>query len=118
MVLHAAAPVGKGLQHLGLKVRPQSVVGAGTAVPVEVPADEPVQLLVLLAVVVVALGQLAGDLALLGPLGKQLGPVAEVDGGHTVHGLVMQDIHGAFAVGHDGSPFSMYWREAHSLASL
>jgi hypothetical protein len=28
-----------------------------------------------------------------------------MDGGHTVNGLVVQDIHGAFAVGHDGSPY-------------
>jgi hypothetical protein len=28
-----------------------------------------------------------------------------MDGGHAVNGLVVQDIHGAFAVGHDGSPY-------------
>ena len=88
-VLYTLCTVGKHFEYLVFKTGLQTHMGTDDVLPVEVPAENTVQLAVGSIAVTVASRKLHRDFALFCPFNEQFVPIAEVNGGHTVNGFVM-----------------------------
>ena len=103
-VLHALRAVGQNFEDFSFKPRPEPVFRADGGEPVEVPADQLVKLHVVFAAVFVRSRQALRYLALIRPFDEKLVPIAEMNGGQSVDGFVVKNIHSSFAVRHFRSP--------------
>ncbi len=99
-VQHVPRPVLELLHDALAEARLKAQIRAEMAGPVEIEAKHRADLAVHVVAVAPVLGIPLGDMTFCGPLVERLVPVTEMDDGHAVVGLVVQDGERAFAVIH------------------